>query len=163
MSGFDGNAVRTWIFQGDPAVFDMDGYLSSRPDTFVWFVNQHATEIVVGDRVFMWRAIGDLEREMSGVIAEASVLSPVSPLVEDSRALPFWRNPALALQERNRVRLQLLRYADRTERLQRDQLYQDPVLHDLNVLRRPFSGTNFSLSPAQAMRLDELWTASGAH
>lgn len=149
--------ARTWIFQDDPKRFDIDGYLSTRPDTFVWFVNQHTAEIKVGDHVFMWRAIGGLDRKKSGVVAEATVLTPVIPLVEDAQALPFWRDREPALVSRNRVRMKLLRYAQPSERLQLDDLREDPVLSGLEILRQPWNKTNFPVTAVQAARLRERW------
>ena len=44
-----------WIFQGNPARFDIDTYLRSRSE-IVWTVNQYEKDIHVGDRVLMWRS-----------------------------------------------------------------------------------------------------------
>jgi len=48
----------TWIFQGNPDDYDIDGYLGSRPAQLVWLVTRYASEIIIGDRVYLWRNQG---------------------------------------------------------------------------------------------------------
>lgn len=50
--------MQTWIFQGDPDEFDLDGYLASRPGQVPWLVTRYASEIAVGDHVYVWRNQG---------------------------------------------------------------------------------------------------------
>jgi hypothetical protein len=50
--------MRTWIFQGNPDDYDIDGYLDSRPARLTWLVTRYAHEIAVEDRVFLWRNQG---------------------------------------------------------------------------------------------------------
>jgi hypothetical protein len=40
--------VETWIFQGNPDEFDLDGQVP-------WLVTRYAAEIAVGDPVYLWR------------------------------------------------------------------------------------------------------------
>lgn len=47
-----GGLMRTWVFQGNPEDFDIDGYLGSRPAQVVWLVTWYASEIAIGDRVY---------------------------------------------------------------------------------------------------------------
>jgi hypothetical protein len=47
----DGGQMRTWIFQGNPDDFDIDGYLATQPVEFPWLVTRYAADIAVGDRV----------------------------------------------------------------------------------------------------------------
>jgi hypothetical protein len=47
--------MQTWIFQGNPDDYDIDGYLASRPPRLVWLASRYASDIAVGDRVYLWR------------------------------------------------------------------------------------------------------------
>jgi hypothetical protein len=51
--------MQTWIFQGNPDDYDIDGYLNSRPAQLDWLVTRYASEIAVGDRVYLWRKQGN--------------------------------------------------------------------------------------------------------
>jgi hypothetical protein len=78
--------MQTWIFQGNPDDdYDIDGYLSSRPSQLVWLVTRYASEIAVGDRVYLWRNQGK-EGAVSGVTAEAArdAIGPATSLSQAS-------------------------------------------------------------------------------
>ena len=42
--------MQTWIFQGNPDEYDIDGYLASRPAQVARLVSRYAAEIANGDR-----------------------------------------------------------------------------------------------------------------
>jgi hypothetical protein len=65
-------------------------YLSSRPPQLVWLVTRYASEIAVGDRVYLWRNQGK-EGAVSGVIAEAIVTAAPELRGEDPDGVRFWR------------------------------------------------------------------------
>ena len=65
--------MRTWIFQGNPDLFDIDGYLAIHPTRFVWLVTRYADEMLSGDRVFIYRTGAE-----AGVIAEAEIIGAPS-------------------------------------------------------------------------------------
>ena len=156
MSGVAARSVRTWIFQAQPKSFDIDGFLATRPTEFLWLARQRAAAILPGDQVFLWRAIGGMEREKSGVIAEARVIAGAMSMLEDPAALPFWRDPTQTANKQLRVRLRLLRVASPGEVLQRDWLRADPHLRELSIFWLANS-TNFVVSPEHAARLNALW------
>src|SRR5262249_21254342 len=96
--GFEVRVVRgaeraTWIFQGNPERFDLEGYLqvTKRP---LWTVRQKhfAARMEPGDRVFLWRATGKT-KAVSGIIASGWLLDTPAIRPEDPVALPFWREP----------------------------------------------------------------------
>jgi hypothetical protein len=153
-------SARTWLFQAQPQSFDIDGFLATHPAEFPWLARQHAARILPGDRVFIWRAIGGSEREQSGVIAEALVTTSAARLPEDPAGVPFWLDASDAAGEQLRVRLRLLRVADRRQVLRRDWLRADPILSELAIFRMA-QGTNFAVSPEQATRLNALWSRVG--
>jgi hypothetical protein len=151
--------MQTWIFQGNPDHYDVDGHLATWPIELVWRVTRYASEIKPGDRVFLWRNQGK-DRNIAGVIAEAVVTGEVAPRPESQDALPFSRDTAQFDQVRERVPLRLLRVANKKEVLQRDWLEADPIVNDLPNLKMQ-NATNYRVSPEQAARLVALWNRVG--
>jgi hypothetical protein len=41
--------MQTWIFQGNPDVFDIDGYLAKAVEEITWLVTRYASEIAIGE------------------------------------------------------------------------------------------------------------------
>ena len=115
----DGGQMRTWIFQGNPDDFDIDGYLATRPVEFPWLATCYADDIAVGDRVYIWRTQGKRKAD-AGVIAEGVVIAPAALRPESPDAVPFWRTGSgegTALL--TRVTLRLVRIAGSREVIQR--------------------------------------------
>jgi hypothetical protein len=151
--------MQTWIFQGNPDHFDIDGYLATWPTQFPWLVTKYANDIQVGDRVFLWRNQGK-HKAIPGIIAEARIVSSVEPRPESSDGQPFWRVPQPATDIRPRVLLRLVRVATKREVLRREWLEEDPVLRDLPNLKLA-AGTNYIIPSEQALRLTALWNRTG--
>lgn len=150
----------TWIFQGNPNTFDIDLYLREGNGEVVWLVKKHATEITVGDTVFLWRSEGNRELP-GGIVAELRVIEPVSVQTDDPASLRYWKQPAPEASEpAPRVRMRLLRLAGKREVLKREWLIDDAVLKNLLIVRQP-AGTNFPVEPAQERRLRDLWENTG--
>jgi hypothetical protein len=82
--------MQTWLFQGNPDEYDIDGYLQSRPAQLVWLVTRYASEIAVGDRVYLWRNQGK-QNAIAGVVAEGIIIAPPEQRGEDPDGRPFWR------------------------------------------------------------------------
>jgi hypothetical protein len=152
--------MRTWIFQGNPDDYDIDGYLASRPSQVVWLVTRYASEIVPGDRVYLWRNQGQA-KVVAGVVAEAIVSEAPTLRGEDREGIAFWRETSeRATAPQVRAVLRLIRVAAPREVLRRDWMLDDPILKDLPNLKMQ-AGTNYRLSPEQASRLDALWSRTG--
>jgi hypothetical protein len=135
--------MRTWIFQGNPDDFDIDGYLATRPIELPWLVTRYADEIAVGDLVYIWRTQGSSQRAKAGVIAEAEVVASAALRPESPDAVPFWHagsEEATALL--NRATLRLIRIARVREVIQRRWCMEDPILRDLPNLRMA-AATNY--------------------
>ena len=152
--------MQTWIFQANPDRFDIDAYLLNSRGEIIWLVNQHASEISVGDSVFLWRAKGRDAPRVSGVIAESRVIEPVTEQADDPEARQYWIDPDDAAGIGPRVRLRLERIAKSKEVLKREWLESDSILTDLAVLRVRV-GTNFAVTEHQAERIFELWGKTG--
>ena len=79
--------MQTWIFQGNPDEFDLDSYLASRPGQVPWLVTRYASEIAVGDHVYVWRNRG-ARRAVAGVAADGIVTAAPAVRDEDPAAGP---------------------------------------------------------------------------
>ena len=135
--------MTTWIFQANPDVFDIDGYLSASTGDFRFLVSRYKNDLAIGDTVYIWRSIGKQgDSDKAGIVAEAIVAGPVEHVVDDPESLPFWKDQAGAAQPEDRVMLRLVRLANKKEVLRREWLQDDSVLSDLSILNFA-SGTNF--------------------
>lgn len=153
--------TRTWIFQSNPDVFDIDGYLAACTGEFRFLVSRHKHDLAIGDTIYIWRSIGKQgEGEKAGIIAEAVVASPVEASPADSESIPFWKNAEDAAQFADRVTLRLVRLANKKEVLRRDWLKEDSILSGLAIFKFA-SGTNFPVDDKQAARLAQLWANTG--
>lgn len=130
-------SIRTWIFQGSPKLFRMEDYLRSRRE-FSWTVNQHANDIQIGDRVYLWRSGDD-----AGILAVAEATSLAS--VQPDDFTEFWIKPPEDNAGKQRVRLRMLEL-----RVDQPLLKAEvrKVLPDLRIITAPL-GTNFAVTPQQ--------------
>lgn len=78
-----GKIMKPWIFQGNPDIFDLDGYISHTAE-ILWTLRQKhfADQIKPGDEVFLWRAAGS-KSGLSGIIASTTVISNPSEMPDD--------------------------------------------------------------------------------
>jgi hypothetical protein len=148
--------LNTWIFQCNPDRFDIDSYLATEPNRFLWLVARYANDMEPGDRVFLYRT-----GTTAGVIAEARIIGAPARQVDAPGAVPFWREDREgAMTVAVRVPLSLVRVGGNREVLRRDWLREDPVLRELPNLKMA-NGTNYSIEPTQAARLMTLWDRTG--
>lgn len=141
----------SWIFQANPAKFEIQKFLASAPSEFEWLVTRYGPKMGVGDRVFLWQSGSN-----AGVIAEARLVSGVRS-VADPDALPFWLDLKSSPEAHQpRARLKLVRHANLKQIIRRKWLLEDPVFRDHLILRLPNS-TNFTVDGAHLERLSHLW------
>lgn len=150
--------MATWIFQGNPEVFDIDGYLAASSGLIVWRVSRYAELITPGDSVYIWKSQGNSPRS-SGIVAEGTIVDRPRIQEDDHGAEHFWvQSPE---QDRlMRVEVRLNRIANKKETLKRDWMKEDSVLKDLLILRQA-AGTNFPVEKNEAERLGRLWRKTG--
>lgn len=148
-----------WIFQANPDAFDIDGFLATNPATMLYLANQHRGAMRLGDTVFLWRSIGSGEANLSGVVAEATIIADPAEASEDVDALPFWSNPGSATPAK-RVRLRLDRI-ELKDRVKRDWLKNDPICRDMRIFKFA-SETNYALSNDEGRRLLNVWRRAKA-
>ena len=151
---------QTWIFQGNPQQYDLDGFFQTQPTEFTWLVSRYRDRVAVGDQVFVWRAAGGEGADASGVVAEAVVIEAPTVRLDFNFELPFGRGVENSKPEHRAV-LRAVRTANKREMLKRDWFHDDPVLKSLSILRFA-SATNFQVTEEEAARLNALWLRTGA-
>ena len=153
-------AMATWIFQGNPKTFDIDGYLAAAP-VVVWAVRQlHlAPRMAPGDRVFLWRAQAG-GKDPAGIIAAGYLLEPARAQPDDTISAPFWRAPPSG-EDAMRVLVRIERHTTNArEIVRRDWLLDDLALTGLRILKMA-NETNYAIAEDHARRLEALWRNSG--
>ncbi|WP_081056631.1 EVE domain-containing protein [Burkholderia vietnamiensis] len=155
--------MNTWIFQGNPSIFDLDGYLQTTPGVITWLVTRNATDINVGDTVYLWRSQGNEKTEKrSGIVASAEIVSQVSTMVAEPDSHPFWLKKDNLDNAQPRVWLKVNRVANKKEELKREWLADDECLRNMLIIKQP-AGTNFRLTTQEGERLRKMWLRVGQH
>jgi len=153
--------MSTYIFQANPDIFDIDGYLAASTGDFWFLVTRYKSELAVGDTVYIWRSIGKQgESELAGIVAEAVVIGPVEFRADDVESVPYWKDAVNATEPQDRIPLRIVRLANKKEVLKREWLKDDSILSELSILKQA-AGTNFLVTKDQAHRLSTLWTNTG--
>lgn len=98
--------MATWIFQGNPNIFDIDGYLEACSGDFHWQVGRYQENLSIGDKVYIWRSQDkSKDKTRSGIIAEARVADSVQHTPPDKLTNKFWVSPGGESTPKDRVRL----------------------------------------------------------
>jgi len=147
--------MTTWIFQGNPDRFDMDGYLACGSGRIVWMVNQYRRKIRPGDQVFLWRARGSGAYGPAGILAECIVESPVTEIPDDPSSVRFWRGQG-RIAPRPRVWLKMVKILGRGAILRRDVIAGTRGLEAVGPIRFG-NATNFELSDDESRELNRIW------
>ena len=150
--------MNTWIFQGNPKVFDIDTYIKKHK--YIWWSlrQEHFLDkIELDDEVFLWRSDGN-NRGTGGILAKARVISLPEERNNDETAQNYWytnewENPYLA------VKLEVLQVRLEDGFISRLSLLEHPVLKELLILRLR-QQTNYLLSKEHAIELQDLWSAN---
>lgn len=149
--------MATWIFQGNPETFDIDGYLAASNGVITWLAPKLTAEIKPGDTAYIWRS-GAEKGLPAGIVAAGSVLDQPSVQADDPISKPFWKSPDTG--HAPRVKIRLSRVASIKEVLKREWMKEDSVLSNMLIMKQP-AGTVFRVQPAEAERLDQLWRKTG--
>jgi hypothetical protein len=145
----------TWIFQGNPNIFDIDNYVKNHK--FIWWSlrQEHFVDkIQLDDEVYLWRSDGG-KRGTGGILAKAKVASLTQERADDRNAADYWHtddwdNPYLA------VKLEVLEFRLEEGFISRLSLLEHPVLKEL-LIHRLRQQTNYLLLPEHALELQMLW------
>lgn len=148
--------MTTFIFQGNPDSFDIEGYLALGRQKINWAVNRSSRDIGIGDQVLIWKARGSGRYGPAGILAECLVDSEVLEMPEDEFAIPLWRVNQDHKALLPRVWLQVIRVAERGEILERDTIRNTPGLGGVGPIGQP-NATNFKLTEGAGRQLIKLW------
>lgn len=132
----------TWIFQGNPKVFDVDKYLRENK-VITWSVRQKqfVNDIKDGDKVFIWRSDGGVKNS-GGIVALCEVI----------------RKPYVDKEEKDIVDLKVLEYRLNADdgMLLRSYLKECPKTINLPILKMTQS-TNYKLDSKEAETIFIYW------
>jgi hypothetical protein len=152
----EGHLSTTWIFQWNPDLFDIDGYLAQCPTLHCTIGQRHcAPDMRVGDTVFFWRAAGR-RKALSGIIARGAMVDVPSLRKQDEPSKPFELKGRTGNSLRLRVKVAIdLRAAPGRAFLRAEDLKAHRLLKGLGVLTQPHA-TNYAVSPKMEVELARL-------
>ncbi len=137
---------RAWIFQSNPRYYDLPGALAAL-DQFQWSARQRASDMHVGDTVYLWES-----GENAGILAVATITGEPD-ITTDGLDVSFYRDNTQVKTDERRVPLRIDRVLAR--RLTRAELLQHPQLSKLQIIQQPNS-TNYKVSETDAVALESL-------
>jgi predicted HNH restriction endonuclease len=155
----------TWIFQGNPKLYDIDDYLARYPLIY-WRTPTHRDHIALGDRAFMWRAGDD-----GGIVASGHVVE--LPVIEEHLKHPealgsdLWMADELAKRRMDPnapkvgIAIDSVRLTAEEGMVPRSFFKGDPQLSQSTIIRQPNS-TVFAVSTEEALKLEEVWGGSAS-
>jgi 5-methylcytosine-specific restriction enzyme A len=154
----DDEAINTWIFQGNPNVFDIDNYVQD--NKFIWWSirQEHfADEFNINDTVFLWKSDGG-KKGTGGILAKCKVVSLPVNRTDDSSSEEYWHtddwsNSYLAIK----LEVQEAKLSEGF--ISRVSLLEHPILKDL-LIHRLRQQTNYLLSHEHGTELDKMWSLS---
>jgi 5-methylcytosine-specific restriction enzyme A len=154
----DEATINTWIFQGNPNVFDIDNYVQD--NKFIWWSirQEHfADEFNINDTVFLWKSDGG-KKGTGGVLAKCKVVSLPVNRTDDSSSEEYWHtddwsNSYLAIK----LVVQEVKLSEGF--ISRVSLLEHPILKDL-LIHRLRQQTNYLLSHEHGTELDKIWSLS---
>lgn len=129
---------RFWLFQANPKQWDLLAHLLTMPPGHVedWTVTRHRADMKPGDGVVLWQGGPDAGVYALGRLVDRPQLRPT---------LEF--RPESADTQEYRVNLVVERHV--LPPITRAEAQAHPVLSELDVLRRPWGGTNSMVTPEQ--------------
>jgi predicted RNA-binding protein with PUA-like domain len=146
--------MKSWIFQGNPNIFDIDGYLSIHKQIW-WAVNQkhYVDKMKIGDEVYLWRS-NSRKHGSGGIVAHGVLISTPEVFTSDELRKFFID------KERGEPKLRVKITIDSLQldppKIPREFLKSDPLLSKLSILRFA-NATNFEINKSEAKRLHELY------
>lgn len=146
--------MNTWIFQGNPTMFNVDDYLLENEKIW-WSIRQEhlAPLIELGDKVFIWRSNGTI-RDSGGIVARTEVISKPQYYTNDEESAQYWYED-VGGDEYLAVELKVLEL-EVENNLKRTELLKDDILKELPILKLK-QNTNYLLKDDIALSLNVAW------
>jgi hypothetical protein len=157
--------AEAFIWQGNPRRWrgsgTMASYLADKSNYIYWATPQCRDEIRVGDRAFIWRALGEGPR---GIVAAGIVQERPRQFL--SAAMSQFKHPervgigeeAASSVWKTGISISEVRLRVETGMLTAEMLAS--VCPDLLILRMP-QGTVYRLGAEQCKKIEALWTSKG--
>jgi hypothetical protein len=150
-----------WVFQGNPAKFDVDDYVARYPELVYWRTPRYASQIAIGDRAVIWRSGPDAGAIALGVVVEAPT-SGTKVKHPEALGTDLWRaEPPDPTENKTGIHLQEIRAALDEGYLPRQVVKADAELANATIITIP-NGTVFPLTRAQTAALERLWGLNAA-
>ena len=149
--------MTSWIFQGNPEVFQVDDYIYNQ-DFIRWTIRQRhfENEIFPNDVVYIWRSDGN-KRKSGGIIAKGKILSPPEDLLDDAPDLWIKKEEkSFEFKLRVKIKLEDIRLNEEEGMLKRIDLKKDENIKDMKIFRLPIE-TNYKLEPKHSKHIEYLW------
>ncbi|MBU8689490.1 EVE domain-containing protein [Priestia megaterium] len=146
--------MNTWIFQGNPTRFNVDGYILENK-TIWWSIRQDhlAEHIQLGDEVFIWRSDGD-NKGSGGIISRTEVITLPQDYTNDDESAAYWYED-VSDKSYLAIKLRVLE-VDVEVGINRIELTEHPKLKDLMILRLR-QNTNYLVNEKHKTYLKHLW------
>jgi hypothetical protein len=141
------SARRSWIFQANPAYYDIDASIRELRE-MTWLVTSHRAEINSGDRVFIWRA-----GPSAAIVATATTTSQPIDIEEEPAMRRYVRDAEKFEGIKLRTRLRIDRALDAP--ITKAAVKAVPDLQRLQILAAP-QGTNFPVTEGEALALEAM-------
>jgi len=148
--GFEPSNANVWIFQCNPNLFNLVGFLQSSNTSkeISWRVTRFDEKIHIGDKVYLWQAGDD-----AGIYAVATVLSEPDIIEPKQDDMDFVLSQDLLEKNIVRVNLKIDEILD--PYLNKETILNSDILRNLSVIKNP-QGTNFEVTPEQEREIELL-------
>lgn len=153
--------IDDWLFQCNPASYDLHTYLKEHRDYIYWIAPQHAKRIKIGDSAFIWRA-GTSAAFPRGIVAYGVVCEAATPRnkVRHPRAIraDLCKNPADADKKGLDIGIKLygVRLTLEEGMISDSLIAEDEVLSKMTIMKI-WRQTNYPLTNNEATLLKKLW------
>lgn len=153
--------MNTWIFQGNPARFRVNNYLEDnykKGKDILWLVSRYYEEIKPGDRVYIWRSIGNGDQS-SGIVASGKILTEPEVMVTPHFVKEYWIKPSDKKTE-NRAWVSIEELRLNNGMLKREDLRKIEELKEMQIFKF-FARSNYGVTANENEIIEELWKLKG--
>lgn len=152
-----GSTNNTWIFQGNPRVFDINNYVKDHK--YIWWSLRQGhfiDKIQLNDLVFLWRSDGG-NKGSGGILAKCKIVSFPLDRTDDHDARDYWHTDDWT-ESYLAVKLEVLEVKLSEGFISRLSLLENSKLKDLLILRLR-QQTNYLLTHEQSNEIEKLWNS----